>query len=331
MYGDDLRAGASSQAGGGSEPQEDKFFETHDVSLSQDRKVQGLGRNLTIEPELQLKGGIWQRIDKDAPYLPLMMLRDEQKKSHFIIASVKGWDGNGDTIALQMSANDHVKNVFTVRKDYVQFLSNLIVKHTTGTYAPNGVEYFSRPSEFIDTTLIDKKFFFDNLPTFVDTNLANTDIAQFDTKRFYKLATGQKLFFSGSENSGIFISSKDSEGNNGEITCSRGDVMLNARRSIDIQTHEPDGEVRISSASVLIGSVQRLGDNTAHNGNSNYVANVLGNDAGKPKWVNGMVRRTTKPANSDSAGKIGEYYTDDTHLYICTGVNKWRRTALETF
>ena len=44
-----------------------------------------------------------------------------------------------------------------------------------------------------------------------------------------------------------------------------------------------------------------------------------------------LANTTNAPATSSSNGTIGEIRMSNTHIYVCTATNTWKRAALETF
>jgi hypothetical protein len=75
----------------------------------------------------------------------------------------------------------------------------------------------------------------------------------------------------------------------------------------------------ISPVDVLLGT-----DSLSNSATRNFsVANLLifltGNNLGGT------------PATSATAGNVGTFAYTSTHLYICTGINTWRRVAISAF
>lgn len=327
MYGDDLKGSAGSgNTGGGGTTAEDKFLETHDVNLTTGRSINGIGQSLSVQPKLNLQAWLLQIIENTNPVELLALFRDNDKGNQL---SLMSYGGVKPSLGLQMGANNTMHNVFTVNDDYLQLFVNLRV-NLENNISKKGLEYYVRPQNFVDTTLIDKKFFFDNLPTFVDTNLANSNIEQTEDNRFYNMKPNQGLFFRGDKNSGVFITSKNSAGKSGEIVLDRAKATINVPERVTIQTREATGEIFITSAELRLSNVQELRDSSgsASLGMRNP---VLSADNGSPKWKEGLTEASAKPTSSTATGKKGEYFVDDTHFYICTSTNAWRRTALETF
>lgn len=47
-------------------------------------------------------------------------------------------------------------------------------------------------------------------------------------------------------------------------------------------------------------------------------------------WVYGNISESA-PADSSSAGNIGQIAFDDSYIYVCVDTDTWKRAALSTF
>lgn len=82
----------------------------------------------------------------------------------------------------------------------------------------------------------------------------------------------------------------------------------------------------ITNAYWLTSLMPNVG-NSALDGSVRYYANT------QTLYVDnlGMYRQTTIPANTTATGSLGMFAFNNTHLYICTSNNTWRRVAIDTF